>query len=409
MAKTDTAGGISAVAKGIGGFTGGYMGGRRMKMQEAESAARTRRADQEYGIRKQRLDFETEKAGRANRMSSTGDAFQALSMGDKPYALQLANQYRAPGEKIVDMNIDPNTGNWNRMLENNQTETIPFQQIAPLIPAFNQLMRSRYSTSSKKEPFYEEQGIEELNTYFNVAPKNTDNPMGITSAKRRGVLDALKRGMTYKQIGQSLGLKRRGAGSAGMLSDVERFEKGVQAAKRELKTVTTKATSGVYKMKNISAKEQEKIDAATRKLRRVENQLSVAKEMGAEDLGQMRYGGAPAQQGVTMAPATLPGITSRPTAAPAPVVAPAPVPIAGAPEAPAASMGIQELDSNKDGALDERDEMVKMALWAEANPDQIKDPRDLEEAKAILKVYRGQLQKQTQKTMLSQGAIRQEK
>lgn len=413
MANTDTAGAIGALSRGISGFTEGYMGARQLRMRERESEAQNARAQQEFDIRRQalsldkdRASMQLEEAKNQQRISSLGDAFKALSLGNKPLALQLANQDRSAGTKIIDMNIDPNTGDWNRVLENNQVEKLPFDQVAPYIPEFNQLMRSRYSgygaDNMIRDPYAEAEGLEEINEYFNVDPKNDDNPQGISATTRRGVIEGLQKGIDFATIGKSLGLKRRG-------ESADALKAAVASAKEKLNMVQKRATAGKGLMTDLELKQvkdsQADLRVALQELERATGQQP--------DLGSMRYSGvsgrrmpviggavqqapqqpAPVPMGQPAVAAQQPGQTVNPW---------------GAPAQAQAGANMQQLDSNRDGRLDERDEMVRMALLAEQNADVLtqRNPQLLEQAKAILKVYRGQLQKQSQRAMMQpRGAI----
>jgi len=410
MSTRDTAGGIRAVASGIGGFSSGYLQGRRLRLDEEREDRREAREDEYNNWRKTRekrymAQLEEEKLDRARKrkeyekqqaLTKYTDAYQMASMQDKRGALARINEGVPEDSQIADMFIQPDTRDWILIDRKAKSTRIPFEQIAWNIPKYRALVNAHYgggANTPKLGDYETGMALADINRYYNVDPQSIDNPNGISATARRAVEDALtrgipdqQRGISYRQIGSSLGLSPRGPEA------VDAAKAALDRAQIELDLAKQKATRNVLGFgKGISDKEALAIQKAEKDVAEKKQAYQEAIELNNTDLDSMRFGigatgrmrgmGSMGQSPQTVRPGPGGGLG------------------AGSLGAPAELPTVQELDDNQDGRLDEQDKKVKAALWAEKNPELIEDPRDIEEAKAILKVYRSQLDRKAKKVL----------
>jgi len=148
MARID----IRDVAKGLKRGLGiasqveGLRGQRQRRASLSESAAIRK---EEVGIRREELAGRREeraekKIDRSRKLlrqeigdslNRFGQAYTFGSLGDNQAALDLINQDRAEGDKVVEASVD-DAGAWSLKTEDGTEQTIPFKTIARVIPGF---------------------------------------------------------------------------------------------------------------------------------------------------------------------------------------------------------------------------------------------------------------------------------
>jgi hypothetical protein len=108
---------------GLGGFTQGIQSG--LNLHGTVDTLRQRRQQQE--------------------MTRFTESYQALASGNKSWAMDRINQGLPPTDRVADMMIDPDTGDWTLypQASERQPQTVKFEQIAPMIPGFSNVLQQR--------------------------------------------------------------------------------------------------------------------------------------------------------------------------------------------------------------------------------------------------------------------------
>ena len=414
MAMADTAGALGALAQGISGYTAGRERAADRRYRDQEMALRARQSEgalqaqqARTALDRDRLGFQREqqswvreqakdskRLGEMEReMHSMGRGYFSTVNGDPELGVRFMNEGRPPDRQVIDASVD-SAGNFHwteNTPEGPRNFTKPAKQMRSAAEqAVKGLMESRridaYSKSRPTiaDPFAEQEGLEELNTYFNVESKNFENPQGISARKRGAIIAGLKEGKSFKRIAESMNLKRRG------VDRLKKAEGALKSAESKVAKVKKMATSWrIGRTSSISLEEQNNIDEALVGLEAAKRELKGIQSLMNEDLSQLRYGGASSQ------PIGQGAIQPAP-AATAPV-SPQMGRIQAADSIQAFDQGgaptFQQLDDNADGILDRQDKAVRIALKAIAKekeqPGSV-DPIRLAQARAIEKVFNSQ-------------------
>lgn len=214
-----TAGAISALGQGIGGFTQGYMQGRQLKRQEERDRMYderiSRQMDQEeklFGMKESAARLEQENAVYQN-------AFKDISLGNKAAGIAKLNTVWDPEDPVIDSAWSQDDGAWVIKTEKGGIKSIPFTTLQQVIPELK-------SSVDGLSDFSSESALEELNQYYNLEPMSKDNPDGIRPSKRKAIQQAIGMGKPAKEIAESLGLSPRIS-----TSDIEELQ-GIVEQKR---------------------------------------------------------------------------------------------------------------------------------------------------------------------------------
>jgi hypothetical protein len=384
------------VGSGINGAMQGFQAGWGMARQSSRDADDRRRTDIAESSRQQEMDrrtamdkYQMDRNDRLDKSeeqkSSLAEAnvrlqtgIRAVYAGFPEQGVQLMNQGISPESPnyIKEMSVNPEDGTLSILRNDGKVVPVPFAQVASVMPGFD---APKADSMSKPDDFTRSSALQEFGEYFNVGPRSETNPDGITARQERAITSGLMAGKSFGEIGKSLKLV-----PIARESDVVKAEQDYQSAIAEYEGAPINNRSGLLTSQRTMPKEQiDDLNAKRQAMVGAGKKAQYLKERGETDVNQIRYSGF--EQG-------LQGGMQRQQSPAQPLQGQAPV---------ASTINIKAIDDNQDGILDERDRIVQAALHAEANPGMY-DPRDLEEADAILKEYRKVTRSKAQAVMGTQ-------
>lgn len=334
--------------------------GLRQSAEGIQSSQQNRKINQEkWGAEKQTMEQESAKQMEQEGMFSfVRGVFEGRSKAEV-----LGDFNRKGKVKLSNFDFDREDGSITMTGLDGRTSRIPGDIATDMYRShygLKPVSRGTGSASTKlteDEQFEVGAGLQEFGEYFDITLKDEQHPEGMSKEKFSAVKAGLraskqKGGPTYADIGSSLGLRRR--------TDVVDAARTSAEASGENVQDTIERARGLFssRLKGVSEGELKKIEEAARLEHEAASKFRELREKQQQDdqrLGSLRLGSA-----------NQPG-----QGQPGQVKVHTP----------------QELDSNKNGKVDARDELVQAALHADENPD-LYSPQEREEAAAILKVYR---------------------
>jgi hypothetical protein len=352
MSSSKSIGIGNAIASGIGGFTSGYIQGRRLKMSEDQERRREER-DNKRWERQEKLDsLQMDEMTRSKRARRVPDAYRFASMGDERSALEILNEGAEEGTGITRA-IVSDDGSFLLKDASGKTTPILFKNLAPYMPELSK-------AGAGVADYDSETAIEELGTYFNIDPISRDNPSGITPSKRKAIIQAIGMGKPASEIGSALRLTPRVTEA-----DVETARANLEEKKAALAQIRRKATGGFMGIgRKISEAEQATIDEAQKEYDAAARDLAYSEKIAGAKLSEVVPGRKGNQGGIGS------GARPRPEAEGEPGLQPAADP--NQPQAAAITPGngqgvrveseaMKAYDDNGDGVINENDKAYVVA------------------------------------------------